>query len=114
MGRADAWDGPPTGRLERLHDDPEEGLERLAEEIRNYWEAAIAPYWPRIRTLLEGDVLYRARLLAELDLPASPTRGARKNSVMSPSAPRSAECPYGGERPRRPCRRSGGTKLEAV
>ncbi len=29
------------------------------------WEAAIAPYWPRIMTLLEGEVLYRARLLAE-------------------------------------------------
>ncbi|WP_406566977.1 DUF5937 family protein [Actinoallomurus rhizosphaericola] len=30
-----------------------------------YWHAALAPYWPRMRTLLEGDVLHRARILAE-------------------------------------------------
>ncbi|WP_084963641.1 ArsR/SmtB family transcription factor [Thermoactinospora rubra] len=54
-----------TGRLRALHDDPERGLERLAGEIRAYWAAAIAPYWSRIGALLEGDVLYRARTLAE-------------------------------------------------
>ncbi|MGP4103530.1 DUF5937 family protein [Nonomuraea sp. KM90] len=61
----DAWDGPRTQALQALHADPAGGLERLAKEIRDYWEAAIAPYWPRLSTLLEGDVLYRARLLAE-------------------------------------------------
>lgn len=61
----DAWDGPRTRALRDLHADPEGGLDRLAGEIRAYWEAAIAPYWPRVRALLEGDVLYRARLLAE-------------------------------------------------
>lgn len=57
--------GPRTERLAALHRDPERGLERLAEEVTAYWEAAIAPYWPRIRTLLEGEILHRARLLAE-------------------------------------------------
>ncbi|MFC4120223.1 DUF5937 family protein [Nonomuraea zeae] len=61
----DIWDGPRTEAIQALHADPAGGLERLAGEIRDYWEAAIAPYWPRIRALLEGDVLYRARLLAE-------------------------------------------------
>ncbi|MEU7852357.1 DUF5937 family protein [Nonomuraea sp. NPDC049141] len=61
----DVWDGPRTRALQALHDDPVGGLERLAGEIRGYWEAAIAPFWPRIGTLLEGDVLYRARSLAE-------------------------------------------------
>lgn len=61
----DAWDVPRTPRLRALYDDPEKGLDRLAGEIRAYWAAAIEPYWPRIRTLMEGDLLYRARMLAE-------------------------------------------------
>ncbi|MQY16258.1 hypothetical protein SRB5_64560 [Streptomyces sp. RB5] len=40
-------------------------LARLADTVAAYWELAMAPYWPRIRTLLEGDVLHRARRLAE-------------------------------------------------
>ncbi|MEV4392093.1 DUF5937 family protein [Nonomuraea sp. NPDC049607] len=57
--------GPWTKRVQALYDDPEQGLERLAVEVADYWEAAMAPYWPRIRSLLEGEILYRARLLAE-------------------------------------------------
>ncbi|WP_068923682.1 ArsR/SmtB family transcription factor [Planobispora rosea] len=52
-------------RLTVLREDPAAGLERLADVIRGYWAITLAPYWPRIRTLLEGDVLYRARRLAE-------------------------------------------------
>ncbi|MEV0581824.1 DUF5937 family protein [Nonomuraea sp. NPDC050310] len=58
-------DDPHTKPLRALYDDPEAGLDRLAGEISAYWAAAIDPYWPRIRSLLEGDVLYRARQLAE-------------------------------------------------
>ncbi|MGW2217374.1 DUF5937 family protein, partial [Nonomuraea sp. NPDC001684] len=57
--------GPRTKRVQALYDDPEQGLERLATEVAGYWEAAMAPYWPRIRSLLEGEILHRARLLAE-------------------------------------------------
>ncbi|MFI6918608.1 DUF5937 family protein [Nonomuraea spiralis] len=57
--------GPRTKRVQALYDDPEQGLQRLAAEVAAYWEAAMAPYWPRIRSLLEGEILYRARLLAE-------------------------------------------------
>ncbi|WP_433424600.1 DUF5937 family protein [Microtetraspora malaysiensis] len=56
---------PRTKRVEALYADPGKGLERLAQEVENYWAAAIAPYWPRIRSLLEGEILYRAKLLAE-------------------------------------------------
>ncbi|GAB3735162.1 ArsR/SmtB family transcription factor [Nocardiopsis nanhaiensis] len=54
--------GPEVDRL-RAH--PEDGLRRLADEIEAYWEVALAPYWPRVLSLLEGEVLYRARRLAE-------------------------------------------------
>jgi DNA-binding transcriptional ArsR family regulator len=48
----------------------------LAELLRAYWQRLLAPHWTRIRTALEGDVLYRARqtasggvraLLADID-----------------------------------------------
>lgn len=35
----------------------------LADVIEEYWDRAIAPFWPRIRALLEADVQYRARRL---------------------------------------------------
>ncbi|PZS31222.1 MAG: transcriptional regulator [Pseudonocardiales bacterium] len=61
----DAMPGPRPAILGPLHDDPVAGLQRLAETITRYWELALAPYWPRMLTLLERDVLYRARRLAE-------------------------------------------------
>ncbi|MFI7638598.1 DUF5937 family protein [Nonomuraea sp. NPDC049400] len=61
----DAIPGPRTKRVQELYDDPEKGLERLAEEVEDYWLAAMSPYWPKLRSLLEGEILHRARLLAE-------------------------------------------------
>ncbi|MFJ3906570.1 DUF5937 family protein [Streptomyces sp. NPDC090025] len=40
-------------------------LDRLADEILAYWEVALAPYWARIRAVLEADVFHRARQVAE-------------------------------------------------
>jgi DNA-binding transcriptional ArsR family regulator len=40
-------------------------LDTLVMLIRRYWDLAVAPYWPRMLTLLQGDVLYRARRLTE-------------------------------------------------
>src|SRR5215211_3230871 len=54
---------PPS--LTPFVEDPECALAALAELVRAYWERALAPHWPRIRALLEGDVLYRARELAD-------------------------------------------------
>ncbi|MCP2196799.1 ArsR/SmtB family transcription factor [Lentzea flava] len=61
----DAMPRPATGRVTELHRDPRAGLDRLAEIIEAYWDLALAPYWPRVLRLLEGDVLYRARRLTE-------------------------------------------------
>ncbi len=43
---------------------PREMLDRLAEGLYAYWQAALADEWPRLRAILEGDVLGRARALA--------------------------------------------------
>ena len=55
----------PSAAVKDLYDDPVAGVDRLASELTAYWEFAIAPYWGRIRALLEGDVLYRGRRFAQ-------------------------------------------------
>ncbi|OLZ71068.1 transcriptional regulator [Streptomyces sp. IMTB 2501] len=57
--------GAPGARLRSLHDDPAARLPRVAEEIEQYWELALAPYWARIRAVLDADVFHRARQVAE-------------------------------------------------
>ena len=44
---------------------PRRALERLADSLAAYWEVALEPYWPRVRALLEADLLYRSRRLTE-------------------------------------------------
>src|SRR5215207_1029819 len=51
--------------LEPFLDDPAAAVVGLAELLREYWRRALAPHWDRLRSLLEGDVLYRARRLAD-------------------------------------------------
>jgi hypothetical protein len=45
-------------------DDPEGSLRGLVDTLRRYHELAIAPYWPRMRELLEGDTIKRGQALA--------------------------------------------------
>ncbi|MFB8243405.1 DUF5937 family protein [Kitasatospora purpeofusca] len=56
---------PRSAAIDALLADPAAGLAALAEQITAFWEIAVAPYWPRMRSLLEGDILHRARRLAE-------------------------------------------------
>ncbi|SEK53989.1 ArsR/SmtB family transcription factor [Streptacidiphilus jiangxiensis] len=55
----------PGPRLRALHADPASQLPRVAEEIEAYWELALAPYWARLRSVLEADIHHRARQVAE-------------------------------------------------
>ncbi|CAM5518397.1 DUF5937 family protein [Kitasatospora aureofaciens] len=65
LDRLAAERGALGPRLRALHADPEAGLARLAEAVEAYWELALAPYWARIRAVLDADVLHRARQAAE-------------------------------------------------
>jgi DNA-binding transcriptional ArsR family regulator len=55
----------PSRRVAELYADPGEGIARLADQVTTYWELGIAPYWGRIRALLDGDLLYRGRRLGQ-------------------------------------------------
>ncbi|MFB6810898.1 DUF5937 family protein [Streptomyces sp. NPDC056387] len=57
--------GPLGPRARSLYADPPARLPRLAQEVEAYWELALAPYWARIRAVLEADVFHRARQAAE-------------------------------------------------
>lgn len=50
---------PP--RLSRLLADPERLRDQIVELLDIYWERALARHWPRMRGVLEGDMLYRAQ-----------------------------------------------------
>lgn len=54
---------PPV--LEPFVSEPRRAVEQLAELMRVYWDRCLAGDWPRIRSLLEQDVLYRARQIAD-------------------------------------------------
>ncbi|MGW2634458.1 ArsR family transcriptional regulator [Streptomyces chattanoogensis] len=52
-------------RARTLYARPDARLARVVEEIRTYWDLALAPYWARIRAVLDADVSHRARQVAE-------------------------------------------------
>lgn len=45
-------------------------LDRVLEALTGYWEICFAPHWARMRALLEGDVTYRGREIAQRGLAA--------------------------------------------
>jgi DNA-binding transcriptional ArsR family regulator len=51
--------------LEPFVERPRPAIEGLAELMREYWERAHAEHWPRLRSLLEHDVLHRSRQIAD-------------------------------------------------
>ena len=56
-------DDPPPAARPYL-DRPEAALAAVADLIARYWDACLAQHWPRLTALLEGDLLYRSRVLA--------------------------------------------------
>ncbi|HST82790.1 MAG TPA: HTH domain-containing protein [Kineosporiaceae bacterium] len=45
-------------------------LARIIAALTSYWEHTFEPHWPRMRTVLEGDVTYRGREIAQRGLAA--------------------------------------------
>jgi DNA-binding transcriptional ArsR family regulator len=58
-------DGPPPAALPALLADPAAARERLGDLLERCWRVLLAPHWERIRDLLDGDIAFRARRLAD-------------------------------------------------
>lgn len=43
---------------------------RVVAALRELWELAVEPYWPRMRAVLEADIVYRGRQIAQHGLAA--------------------------------------------
>lgn len=56
--------GIPQPARERIIADPVGAIERIADQLNDYWTLAVAEHWPRLQALLEADVLWRSRRLA--------------------------------------------------
>jgi DNA-binding transcriptional ArsR family regulator len=46
-------------------EDPTAAVAALAELLAEFWHRALEPDWPRVRSLLEADLLYRSRRLTD-------------------------------------------------
>ncbi|MCX5416673.1 DUF5937 family protein [Streptomyces sp. NBC_00059] len=66
LALADTPGGPhsPAGR--RMLADPARTVRELADLLERAWEVMVEPHWPRLRALLEADVAYHSRRLAEV------------------------------------------------
>ncbi|MFE7857790.1 DUF5937 family protein [Streptomyces sp. NPDC057403] len=53
---------------ERWRGDPAGMVAELADAMEGVWRALIAPDWPRLRALLEADIAFHSRRLAEVGL----------------------------------------------
>lgn len=66
---------------------PHEAVQCLVEELRVYWQRALAHSWSRMIGILEGDILYRGRVLAldgpdNLLLDLDPTITYQKSQIQ--------------------------------
>jgi DNA-binding transcriptional ArsR family regulator len=62
--------GVPQGG-QRFVDDPAGTLGELVEQMRTFWDAALAPWWTRISAMLESEIASRARRLVAVGAQAA-------------------------------------------
>jgi DNA-binding transcriptional ArsR family regulator len=61
------------GQLEELHGtvprpftgSPAVALRRIVTALADYWERAFEPHWPRMRSILQADIVHRGRRVAQ-------------------------------------------------
>jgi DNA-binding transcriptional ArsR family regulator len=60
----------PDEVADRIRADPRAATARIADTLETYWDTALAQHWPSILRLLEADVLWRSKRLADGGLQA--------------------------------------------
>ncbi|MFE9458147.1 DUF5937 family protein [Streptomyces californicus] len=68
LALADRPGGRDTAVGRRMLADPARAVHELADLLEHAWEALVEPYWPRLRALLEADIAYHSRRLADSGL----------------------------------------------
>jgi DNA-binding transcriptional ArsR family regulator len=73
---AECLDTGPAGRAARsghpdLGGNPVQVRDLLAGMLGRAWEALIGPWWPRLRDVLDADITYRARRIADVGVAAA-------------------------------------------
>lgn len=53
---------------DELGGPPREAIGRMVDALQDYWDACFQPWWPRMRTILEADIVYRGRQIAQAGL----------------------------------------------
>lgn len=51
-----------------LSGPPREAIRRMMTALEQFWESCFAPHWPRMRTILEADIVHRGRQIAQSGL----------------------------------------------
>jgi DNA-binding transcriptional ArsR family regulator len=57
-------DRPQRSVLDQMLSDPANARDLLAARLQSAWNELVAPFWPRVRTLLEREIDQRSRTLA--------------------------------------------------
>jgi DNA-binding transcriptional ArsR family regulator len=55
---------PPVLVLNALQRGEQPLVERLADQMQQFWNMVLAPHWPLLRARLEEDIAYRSRIVA--------------------------------------------------
>jgi DNA-binding transcriptional ArsR family regulator len=63
-------DGIPSA-ARKFIDDPEAALAAVVDEMAAFWEAAVAPWWPRVSATHEAEIALRARGLVTIGAEAA-------------------------------------------
>ncbi|MDT0428931.1 ArsR/SmtB family transcription factor [Streptomyces salyersiae] len=63
---ADVPGGARSVAGRRMLADPARTVRELADLLEQAWRVLVEPYWPRLRALLEADIAYHSRRLAEV------------------------------------------------
>jgi DNA-binding transcriptional ArsR family regulator len=42
-----------------------DGVDKVVDAVRDYWQTVMAPYWARMRTVLSADISYRGQVLTQ-------------------------------------------------
>ena len=68
--REDIAEVHPDGVPAPLRGRPDRLVRRIVRALSDYWDACFAPWWPRMRTVLQADIVHRGHVIGRDGLAA--------------------------------------------